>query len=76
MRHIATVHDAELFALEILRERVKPLVVVSTRLDGETFDFDAETIASELGSAADVVTIATGEPTRAVEQTLPAKCQV
>lgn len=76
MRHIATVFDAELLALEILRERAKPLVVVSTLPDSVNFDFDAEVIAGDLGTAADVVTIVTGEPTRAIERKLPEKCQV
>lgn len=75
MRHIDSADGARVIASEILRERPRPLVLISTTADGD-FAFDAETIARALDGDADVVTIATGEPTYALEKLVPPKTHV
>ena len=72
MRHIDSADGARVIASEILRERPRPLVLISTSADGEMV-FSAETIAQALDGDADVVTIATGEATYALESALPPK---
>ncbi|WP_426516771.1 hypothetical protein ACPPVQ_18840 [Diaminobutyricibacter sp. McL0618] len=75
MRHIDTAPGAAALAEEILGERSKPLILISTTNDG-ALQFDLELIAREVADDADVVTIATGEATYALENALPAKSHV
>jgi hypothetical protein len=75
MRHIDTAVGASEIAQEILADRPKPLVLISTTPEGE-FVFDADVIAREVRGDADVVTIATGEATYALEKLLPIKAHV
>lgn len=75
MRQIAKSADAIQLAHEILDDRKKPLVVISTDPDGE-YAFDPEYIARELDGDADVVTILTGEASYTLEGLLPAKTHV
>jgi hypothetical protein len=75
MRHIETADGAREIAAEILGHRLKPLVLVSTTPDGD-FEFDAEVITRGVEGDADVVTIATGEATYALEKYLPPKTHV
>ena len=75
MRHIDSADGARVIASEILRERARPLVLISTTAEGE-FAFDAETVAHGLDGDADVVTIATGEATYTLEKLLPSKAHV
>lgn len=73
MRHVDTQQAAARLAADILGVRSRPLVLISTIADG-AFLFDPDVIARELVGAADVVTIATGDATYALERSLPAKC--
>lgn len=75
MRHIDSADGARVIASEILRERSRPLVLISATADGD-FAFDAEVVARALDGDADVVTIATGEPTYALEKLVPPKTHV
>lgn len=75
MRHIDSPDGAREIASEILRERTRPLVLISAAPDG-TFSFDPDTVAHGLSEDADVVTISTGEATYALENLLPPKCHV
>lgn len=75
MRHIDSADGARVIAAEILRERARPLVLISTTADGELV-FDAENVAEALDGDADVVTIATGEATYVLENALPPKSHV
>lgn len=75
MRHIDSADGARAIASEVLRDRLRPLVLISTAADG-TFAFDADTVARGLGGDADVVTIATGEATYTLESLLPLKAHV
>lgn len=75
MRHIATATDVVSLAEEVLGDRDLPLILISTANDG-TFVFDPGLIAHEVGGDADVITIATGEATYALERALPPKSHV
>ncbi|GAB2696625.1 hypothetical protein BKA24_001151 [Microbacterium marinum] len=75
MRHIDSADGAGVIASEILRDRSRPLVLISANAEGE-FAFDAEAIAHALAGDADVATIETGEPTYALERLLPPKTHV
>lgn len=75
MRHIDSPDGAREIATEILRERTRPLVLISAAPDG-TFSFDPDTVAHGLSEDADVATISTGEATYALENLLPPKCHV
>lgn len=75
MRHIATSHDVAKLAEEIVDHRHRPLILISTTGDG-SFAFDPDLIAREVGTDADVITIATGEPTYLLEHALPPKSHV
>ena len=75
MKHVDTSAGATGIAHEILAERHKPLVLISTTPDGG-FAFDPEHIARELRGDADVFTIATGDATYALEGLLPPKAHV
>lgn len=75
MRHIAAAHDVAKLAEDILENRHRPLVLISTTGDG-SFAFDPDLIAREVGTDADVITIATGEATYSLEHALPEKSHV
>ncbi len=75
MRHIDSADGARVIAAEILRERARPLVLISTTAEGE-FVFNADNVAQALDGDADVVTIATGEATYVLENELPPKSHV
>ncbi len=75
VRHIEAAHDVTALAEMILENRRRPLVLLSTTADG-TFAFEPDLIARELGSDAEVITIATGEATFSLEQALPPKTHV
>lgn len=75
MRHVATTKDAVEIGHEILAQRDKPLVLIST-IDDEALASDPEAVAREVGSDADVVTIKTGEATYSLENVLPPKSHV
>lgn len=75
MRHIDSADGAREIATEILRDRERPLVLISAAPDG-TFAFDPGTVARGLTDDADVATIATGEATFALENLLPPKSHV
>ncbi len=72
MRHLSTVPEATGLAEEILGARQRPLVLISSTDDG-SFAFDPELVAREVGDDVDVVTIATGDATFALERVLPEK---
>lgn len=72
MRHVDTSAGGTDIAREILADRQRPLVLISTTPEGD-YAFDPEHVARELGGDADVVTIATGEATYALESVLPPK---
>ncbi|MFE6735971.1 hypothetical protein [Microbacterium sp. NPDC057650] len=69
---VTTPSEAEALAIRILAIRPRPLVLVSATPEGE-FAFDGERLRQELGDVADVVTIATGRATHALEELLPPK---
>ncbi|WP_454157714.1 hypothetical protein [Microbacterium lacticum] len=75
MRHIDSPAAAADLGHEILSARQRPLVLISS--DGESaFPFDPALVAREVGEAAEVVTIATGDVTFALERVLPQKTHV
>lgn len=63
-------------AADILGARDRPLIVISSIDGGGRYAFDPVHVARELGAQADVATIDTGDATRALERSLPAKTQV
>ncbi|MFC4138514.1 MULTISPECIES: hypothetical protein [unclassified Microbacterium] len=69
---VTTPSEAEALATRILTVRQRPLVLVSATAEGE-FAFDDDRLRHELGGIADVVTIATGRATHALEELLPPK---
>ncbi|MEV7618915.1 hypothetical protein AB0N59_02145 [Microbacterium sp. NPDC089321] len=75
MRHVNTSDGVQFLAAEILDARTKPLVLISSDNEGQ-FLFDPERIERELGSDADVVTIAHGAVTYALADALPDKANV
>ncbi|SJN44110.1 hypothetical protein FM104_13180 [Microbacterium esteraromaticum] len=75
MRHVDTIDEATAIAAEILGPRKKPLVLISTDAQGK-FLFDPSHVEREAGSDADVVTIAHGLVTFALEDALPEKTSV
>lgn len=75
MKHVDTAAGARELAREILADRSKPLVLVSTTQEGE-FVFDANLIARELRGDGSVATIATGDATYELEKLLPFKSHV
>ncbi|MGF6824598.1 regulator of replication initiation timing [Microbacterium sp. ZKA21] len=72
---VITPEDAEALATRILMPREHPLVLVSTAIGGELL-FDVDRLRRELDGTADVVTIATGIPSKHLESLLPPKAQV
>ncbi|WP_309064915.1 hypothetical protein [Microbacterium sp.] len=72
---VTTPADAEALATRILQPRERPLLLVSTDHDG-AYAFDVDELRAELDGIADVVTIATGIPTKHLESLLPEKTQV
>ena len=75
MRHIESAGAIAELAEAILGDRHKPLVLISTTGDG-AFAFDPDQIAREIGTEAEIATIATGEATYALEHALPPKSHV
>lgn len=75
MKHVDTSAGAIDIAHEILADRHKPLVLISTTPEGD-YAFDPEYVARELRGDADVITIATGDATYALEGLLPPKAHV
>lgn len=75
VRHVTTAQDVIKLAEEILENRQRPLVLISTTGEG-AFAFDPDLMAREVGADADVVTIASGEATFSLEHALPPKSHV
>lgn len=73
---VDTRDGARALAERILASRERPLVVISTVFDSHVSDIDAARVESELGDAAEVVLLATGDASRMVDELLPDKLQV
>ena len=76
VRNVDNAAGAVELAKQILDARQRPIVLISTVEGGEHPSFDAAFVEREIGDSADVVTIATGEVTYALERLLPVKAHV
>lgn len=64
--------DVEQLAQEILGERTRPLVLISTNASTGLLDIDATDVFEQVGDVADVWTIPTGDPSHALSSLIPA----
>lgn len=77
IRHLRTEQDARALAAELLGDRrTRPTVLVASGVGHDPGWIDAEAVAAEVGSYADVVRIPTGEVTWAFSTAMPTEAQV